>query len=327
MSDHPRPPNTGRSSASNGGTDEGGRKDFQPKILTPTHVNAGTHLIKNQDEGQQSGGIIGQVGMPGGTRSNNPQPNIVTDLSAPVSPSIMSATPKTLTPTIPAAENTPIKSQTQHIATAPVIGRLSFEDLTAITLLKFYDLAWSERSSGRIESRDLPRLKPGPVSDGLFLKAVNELVRRGEVTALKARTGLFYGISIQGIKILEDMLLKPDSPPRRYELDGEGLFTSRYENIPLSHTKDSWLHPDYKGSLDSESAYNVRNLLESVLKQVDSITVSGQERAQLQARLQAGLSLAQAPVPPWGKLIEIVGPIATIPSLNQQIRMILREIG
>jgi len=204
--------------------------------------------------------------------------------------------------------------------------RLKFGDLADITLLKFYELAWSENSTGRIPARDLNRLKPGPVSDALFIKAVNDLAGRELLTALKAQDQLIYSISTQGITHIEELLENPTSAPRRYENAGPTLFKANNRSALPAIAPDAWQRPDYKGELSPEAVSKVRDALQKLVDGVGDLPLVEGERNQVKARLQAALSLAQAPTPPWGKTVEMLEPLTVVKPLETAVGDVLKLI-
>lgn len=206
--------------------------------------------------------------------------------------------------------------------------RLTFADLADITLLKFYDLAWSETSTGRIAARDLNRLKPGPVSDSLFIKAVNDLAGRELLTAMKAQDHIIYAISTKGITHIETLLEDATSAPRRYETIGVALFrTTGRGTAAAAVAPDAWKRPDYKGDLSPEAVDAVREGLQALVDQAGDLSLQEGERNQVAARLQAALALAMAPTPAWGKTVELLEPLTVVKPVADKVSAIIGRIG
>ncbi|MCF3631191.1 hypothetical protein RJ527_05105 [Thalassospiraceae bacterium LMO-SO8] len=94
----------------------------------------------------------------------------------------------------------------------------------------------------------------------------------------------------------------------------------------VTNRDNVWNEPDYVGELEPEKEEEIRNLIKLAIAELPNAGLSNADQSQASAQLEAAEKLANAPVPKWGKVKEILEPLAQIAAIGGLIVAIIALI-
>ncbi|MEQ8320245.1 MAG: hypothetical protein RH946_08280 [Rhodospirillales bacterium] len=181
----------------------------------------------------------------------------------------------------------------------------------------------------------------GGVGVRLFDKAMDALIHRGFIEK-KLTDFAFTG---KGMLYVESQIKKQDTFLSdnwdKIELDIASDEPNKWvaiqiiphfnEDIPaanrsVSRQDNAWNEPDYVGEIDHVTEEKVRELIKQVVNDVPKAGLNNLDQSQALARLEAAQKLAEAPVPQWGKVSEILAPMENIAVIGASITIILAAL-
>jgi len=101
---------------------------------------------------------------------------------------------------------------------------------------------------------------------------------------------------------------------------------AKWDQAKWADDPDSWKKPDTVGELSSESVEQIKSLIDQAIKELPKVKLSNEDQSQAMARLEAAQKLANAPMPPWGKVKELLEPMSQMAGVGSLIVAIIALI-
>lgn len=178
------------------------------------------------------------------------------------------------------------------------------------------------------------------VDDGLltsrgYSRKLNYIERFGNVFGPDTTTDYTFEISEAGLAKVEEWSDTEFNALEQFinqQPSNETTTQTQTREIPasdriVSRADNAWNEPDHAGEISDEDAELVKKLVREVIEEVPKTDLSNSDKSQAIARLEAAEKLANAPVPQWGKVQEILAPMEKIAVIGASIAIILAQLA
>tara|TARA_R110001592_G_scaffold225326_1_gene481191 strand:- start:225 stop:1028 length:804 start_codon:yes stop_codon:yes gene_type:complete len=130
----------------------------------------------------------------------------------------------------------------------------------------------------------------------------------------------------------EDKKVPSDFEYIASSLDEARMEGGHNEDIPAAgrfvrRTDNAWNEPDYEGEIDVAVEEKLRDLINQCIENLPKSGLSNSDQAQAVARLEAADKLANAPVPQWGSVRDLLAAMVNIAVVGASIAAILNYLA